>query len=120
LNYWLVACINLFGIAGIVGLTYLMIWLFSKRKDSFNIHPNGLLLGALISFSISLATITTGITLAIPVDIIEKIVITVICIMIFVVPAVSFLVCIVFYKNSITVDKNSAKLYEQESIKESY
>ncbi len=108
--YWLVACINLFVIASIVGLTYLVLWLISKRKDSINLPPNGLLLGALISFSISLATITTGIIFAFPEAVLEKIIIAIICTMIYLVPAVAFIICIVLYKNSIAVDENSVQI----------
>ena len=97
MNFWLIACINLLGISAIVGLTYLMIWLISKRKESFKLQPNGMLLGALISFSVSLATITTGITSAIPADFLWKLVIIISCLLIASTTTVVFIILLAFF-----------------------
>lgn len=110
MNFWLIACINFGGISGIVGIIYLTIWLLSKRKDSFKLHPNPMLLGALISYSISLTIITTGICLAIPQDIFWGVLIMIFCAILVLAPVAVFFAFIVFYLNSTAVDENSVQV----------
>lgn len=93
-----------------------MIWLISKLKDSFKLHTNGMLVGALISFAITLATVTTGITLAIPENLIFGILVIGFCIVLASAPAMVFSVFIVFYMNSPRIDENSVRFIEQQKM----
>ena len=55
--------INYFGIASIVSITYLCIWLINRKKESFRLRMNKDLSSILIVYSIGLATINSIVTL---------------------------------------------------------
>ncbi len=110
MNFLLLVCINLFGIPGIIGLTYLAILLISKRKDSFKLQPNRLLLGTLISFSISLTIITSGISLSFHQNSFFIILIIILCMLLVVTPVVVFFVFLAYYIKSISIEENSVQV----------
>ncbi|MHA1463064.1 MAG: hypothetical protein ACTSQ0_08345 [Candidatus Heimdallarchaeota archaeon] len=123
MNFWPIFGISFLGIFGIVGVIYLIVLLISKGKDSFNLHTNGKLLGALISFSGALTIITSGlisfsgaltiitsgIAFALPQNILVKIIVVICSILVASVPAIVFFVFLAFYLKSVEIDESSVK-----------
>ena len=109
MNFWPIFGISFLGIFGIVGVIYLIVLLISKGKDSFNLQPNGKLLGALISFSVALTIITSGIAFALPQNILMKVLVVIGSILVAAVPAVVFFVFLAHYLKSVEVDESSVK-----------